>query len=437
MKILFIHQSFPGQFKNIVRYLAANADNDVRFISRPNANGIPSVRRYTYEPARESAKQTHHYVRDLERGVLNGQAVALKIRELLASGFHPDVVVGHSGWGETLFIKDVLPSTPLLSYFEFFYKAFGADTNFDPEYPLGLDDSFRIRIKNAVNHTGMDAADWGLTPTNWQRSLYPAWAQKRMTVLHEGIDTNVIVPNPNACFRLPNGVGLSPGAKVVTYVARNLEPYRGIHTFVRSIPGILERQRDAVIVVVGGNSVSYGRTAQGDESHLSRLMKEVGADWSRVWFLGQIPYQDYLSLLQVSAAHVYLTYPFVLSWSMLEAMAAGCLVIGSSTPPVEEVIRDGHNGLLVDFFGADDLARAVHWALDHPSESARIRQRARQHVETRYDFARCIRPQFEALLTRLAKPVPPAVRSRSRARLNGRSQEAGGNAAARVWHAVH
>ena len=304
MTILFIHQSFPGQFKNIVRYLAANAENDIRFISRPNANGIPAVRRYTYEPARESAKQTHHYVRDLERGVLNGQAVALKVRELLASGFQPDVVVGHSGWGETLFIKDVLPSTPLLSYFEFFYKAFGADTNFDPEYPLGLDDSFRIRIKNAVNHTGMDAADWGLTPTNWQRSLYPAWAQKRMTVLHEGIDTSVVLPDPDARFRLPNGVSLSPGAKLVTYVARNLEPYRGIHTFVRSIPGIIERQR------------------------------------------------------------------------------------------------------------------------------------ARQHVEARYDFARCIRPQFEALLSRLAKPHLSAAGSRSCAPLHGRSQNAG-RSSARVWHAVH
>lgn len=432
MKALFIHQSFPGQFKNIVRYLAADPGNDIRFISRANANGIPSVQRYNYEPAREPSKQTHHYVRDLERGVLNGQAVAIKVRELISSGFRPDIVVGHNGWGETLFIKDVLPSTPLLSYFEFFYKTFGADTNFDPEYPSNLDDSFRIRIKNAINHVGMDAADWGITPTNWQRSLYPQWAQKRLTVLHEGVDTGVVTPSSEASFRLPNGTCLSYGSNVVTYVARNLEPYRGIHTFVRAIPRILEQQSDAVIVVVGGNSVSYGRDAQGDESHLWRLMKEVGADWSRVWFLGQVPYQDYLSLLRVSAAHVYLTYPFVLSWSMLEAMAAGCLVIGSSTPPVEEVVRDGHNGLLVDFFAADDLARAVHWALTHPTAASRIRQRARDHVEARYDFTRCVRPHFEALLNRMIKAAPRSVARGRRAGPGGKPKAENARTLARV-----
>lgn len=281
----------------------------------------------------------------------------------------------------------------------------------------------------------MDAADWGFTPTNWQRSLYPQWVQKRLTVLHEGIDTSVVTPSSEASFRLPNGTRLAYGSKVVTYVARNLEPYRGIHTFVRAIPGILERQSDAIIVVVGGNSVSYGRDARGDESHLSRLMKEVSADWSRVWFLGQIPYADYLSLLRVSAAHVYFTYPFVLSWSMLEAMAAGCLVIGSSTPPVEEVVRDGHNGLLVDFFAADDLARAVHWALSHPSAVARIRQRARDHIEERYDFARCVRPKFEALLNRMVKASPRSIAHGRRPGSAANQRAENGRTSARVWNA--
>ncbi len=408
MNVLFIHQAFPGQFKNVARLLAQDPANDVRFISRPNANQIAGVTRETYTPARGVAAPTHAYVRDLERGVINGQAVATEIRRMVSSGFRPDIVIGHNGWGETLFVKDVLPSTPLLSYFEFFYHAFGADTNFDKEFPTSIDDQFRIRIKNSVNLLGLQAADRGITATRWQHSLYPDWAREKISVLHEGVDTRAVAPVAGASFVLPDGRKLTRDAKVITFVARNLEPYRGIHTFVRALPRLLAKVPDAEVVIVGGTSVSYGRAAEQDESHLLRLMRETVLDWSRVWFLGQVTYADYLSLLQVSAAHIYLTYPFVLSWSMLEAMAAGCLVVGSDTPPVAEVIEPGLNGLLVDFFSPEDLAEQLIWASGRPAACARIRQRARETVVRRYDFASCVWPQFDRLLKEMVPQVPAA-----------------------------
>jgi glycosyltransferase involved in cell wall biosynthesis len=420
MNVLFIHQTFPGQFKNVARLLASDPDNDVRFVSRPNANEIPGVGKHAYVPSRENAGQAHLYVRDLERGVVNGQAVALKINDIVASGFRPDLVVGHNGWGETLFVKDVLPSVPLLSYFEFFYRPTGADTSFDPEFPTTFDDQLRIRIKNATNLVGLEAADWGITPTKWQHSLYPDWARRKISILHEGIDTKRVAPDPAAVFVLPTGQRLSRGAKLVTYVARNLEPYRGIHTFVRALTRILA-DPEVIVVVVGGTAVSYGRGPSGEASHLARRMQDMTLDWSRVWFLGQISYADYLALLQVSAAHVYLTYPFVLSWSLLEAMAAGCLVVGSATAPVEEVIQHRRNGLLVDFFSPDDLADQVGWALDNPSAGLRLRERARATIVDRYDFMTCIRPQVDKLFAQLTSRAPRRARSgRGTADVKGR-----------------
>jgi glycosyltransferase involved in cell wall biosynthesis len=401
MKVLFIHRNFPGQFKNIARSLAADPANDVRFISQPNGNEIPGVRRVTYALPRPASPETHHYVREHEQAVIAGQAVARQIMRLAADGFRPDIVIGHNGWGETLFVKDVLPATPLLSYFEFYYHWQDADTNFDPEFPLGLDDRLRIRMKNAVNLIGLEAADWGLSATRWQRSLYPAWAQRRISVLHEGVDTGQIAPDPHASFQLPNGRRLTGADSVVTYVSRNLEPYRGFHTFARSLPRLLDGNREAVVVVVGGNGVSYGSRPKHDASYLAQLMREIRINWERVWFLGQVEYLDYLRLLQISTAHVYLTYPFVLSWSALEAMAAGCLIIGSDTPPVAELIRHGQNGCLVDFFDSDALAKRILWALARPGGADRLRAKARATIAAGYDFETKIRPKFEALLDRL------------------------------------
>jgi glycosyltransferase involved in cell wall biosynthesis len=403
MKLLFLHQNFPGQFKNLCRWLARAGGHDLRFVTRFNRNQIRGVKRLNYAPARGVARDTHNYTRDLEGAVLNGQAVVRVLLEVRQQGFRPDLIIGHNGWGETLFVKDVYPDVPLLSYFEFFYRPYGADVNFDPAYPQRFDDSLRLRVKNATNHIGLEAADWGFTATNWQRSLYPADVQRWITVVHEGIDTARIGPAPEPALTLADGRIVTKADRPVTYVARHLEPYRGFHVFLRAIPKILRDHPGSLVLIAGDFGASYGRPFPGGRAQVDAFLAEERVDPERVVFLGQLPQAQFLSLLQLSAAHVYLTYPFVLSWSALEAMAAGCAVVGSATPPVAEVIRDGENGLLVDFFSADEIARSVGRLLDDPGQAERLGAAARQTVIDSFDFERVTLPRMLRLIGDVAE----------------------------------
>ncbi len=392
MRFLFVHQNFPGQFPHIVRLLASRRENlvvaigeEANLLNRPRLH--PKVEVKAYKPHGGSRPETHHYLRDTESAVRRGQSVARVAIELKKSGFFPDVVVGHPAWGETLFLKDVFPRARHVSYFEFFYRSEGGDVGFDPEFPEVFDDRFRIRIKNTVQLLSLDAADTGLSPTTWQKSRFPREYQQKINVIHEGIDTGKIRPDSGAVAEV-DGVRLKRGDRVVTFLSRNLEPYRGFHVFMRSLPLIQRRCPDAHVVIVGADGVSYGRRLPEGQNYRTRYTAEVEdkVDWSKVHFTGRVPYDRYLSLLQVSMAHVYLTYPFVLSWSMLESMAAGCALVGSATAPVEEVITHGENGVLVDFFGVERLADAVADVLDNPGSYEPMRRRARQTVVERYDL---------------------------------------------------
>ena len=391
MKILFIHQNFPGQYLHLASHLGNIPGNEVIFITqRKDDAKLPGVRNIVYQPHRTTTKNLHHYLIDTEAGLLNAQSVARIALDLKEAGFIPDVMLGHNGWGEIWYLKDVFPNTPLIGYFEFFYRYEGADVGFDPAENKIFDHAPRIRTKNLGNLIGLDAADFGQTPTQWQRSLYPAEYQAMMHVIHEGIDTHKVAPNPNARLHLPNaGIEFTPDDEVVTYVARNLEPYRGFQSFMRSLPAILEKRPNAQVLVVGGNEVSYGHKLPDGQSHRQHMLAELGSslDLKRVHFLGKVPYSTYLTILQISKVHVYLTYPFVLSWSMLEAMAAGCLLVASKTAPVEEVIRDGKNGLLVDFFSPADIAARVVEALEAGRNGyADIRRNARDTIIEKYDL---------------------------------------------------
>ncbi|MBI3516694.1 MAG: glycosyltransferase [Proteobacteria bacterium] len=411
MNILFVHQNFPGQFKHICRVLAAQGRHQVVFLTKPNDNHIQGIRKVVYTPSRPVTPNIHHYIGEYENGVLHGQAVVREAIKLRESGFVPDVMIGHNGWGETLFLKDVFPKAPLLSYFEFFYRSNGADVGFDPEFVTSFDDLFRVRAKNSINLLGMDAADWGLSPTEWQKSRYPDYFRPRISVIHEGVDTDALAPRRFGQISLPNGRALAPDAEVITYVSRNLEPYRGFHIFMRALPEILRRRPKAEVLVVGGDEVSYGRRLPPGENYRERLLAEVTIDPERVHFLGRIPYDAFVGVLHASSVHVYLTYPFVLSWSMLEAMSCGCLVIGSATPPVQEVIRDRENGLLVDFFSTSQIADRIDEVLDHPDRMQALRVAARRTIVERYDLRRHCLPRFAELITRLLAGQPPLVRA--------------------------
>lgn len=395
MKILFVHQNFPGQYRHLARHLAAQPENEVIFITQRTGVSLPGVKTIVYKPQRPVTKNLHHYLRGTEAGVLNAQAVIRKALELKQAGFVPDVMVGHNGWGEIWYLKDVFPKTPLLGYFEFFYRISGADVGFDPAEPTHFDTALRIRTKNIGNLLGLDAADRGQCPTLWQKSTYPEVYQSKLEVVHEGIDTDLVRPDATASLSLTdNGRTFSAGDEVVTYVARNLEPYRGFPSFMRSLPRILSARPKAQVLIVGGDEVSYGAPLADGKTYRQQLLDELGdsLDTNRVHFLGKVPYPTFLKVLQVSRAHVYLTYPFVLSWSMLEAMAAGCLVVGSRTAPVEEGICDQENGLLVDFFKPEEIADKVVSALSEPEAFRNLRENARQTVVEHYDLKRVCLP---------------------------------------------
>ena len=402
MNILFVHQNMPGQFRHLAPHLARDPGNRVVFITRQDRIELPGVQRVTYQPLRAASPSTHHYLRPFENGVLHGQAVLRAGLSLAAAGFEPDVIVGHPGWGELLFLKDKFPRAKLLDYCEFFYRGQGADVGFDPEDPADLDALCQVRIKNAHLLLTLAACDRGLTPTEWQRSVHPAAFQDKISVIFDGIDTAAVRPDPKARFTLPDGRVLTAADEVVTYVARNLEPYRGFRPFMRALPELLRRRPAAQVLVAGGDEVSYGVPAPGGRTWREAMLQDVeGIDPARVHFLGKVPYARYLALLQVSSVHLYLTVPFVLSWSCLEAMAAGCILVASGTPPVAEVIEDGRNGCLVDFFSPAAIAARAAEVLADRARLQPIRDAARRTVLDRYALDVCL-PRQAQLVTSLA-----------------------------------
>ena len=385
-RILLLHQNFPGQFKHLARNLTADPNVQMLAIGRetaPGMEGMPQL--IKYDLAREPGAQTHKYVRPTESAVLYGQAVVRVLLELKRKGWTPDAVVAHLGWGEAMFVRDVYPDTKIFGLCEFLHHGSGVDLGFDPEFPATLDDRLRVRAGNGHLLVSLDACDVGISATPWQRSLYPAAFHSKIQVIHEGVDVDHVRPDADATLILPNGTVLKAGDKVVTYVARNLEPYRGFHIFIRAVKKLLEQVPDCQVVLVGGDRVSYGRKPKDAPHWRAKMLAEVPLDLTRVHFLGWVPFETYRKVVQVSAAHVYLTYPFVLSWSLLETMSAECLLIASDTPSVTEVIEDGRNGLLVDFFDVDGIAERVAEALNHPDKFMHLRRAARGTVKR--DFA--------------------------------------------------
>lgn len=320
--------------------------------------------------------------------------------DLKAKGYRPDVIVAHPGWGESLFVKDAFPDAKLVHFCEYYYHSKGADADFDPEFPLSVDSAARIRARNALHLLNLEQCDIGVTPTRWQHQLHPQAYRDKIVIAHEGIPVEHLGPDPNATLELPNGTTLHAGQPIVTYVARNLEPHRGFHQFMRALPIILREHPSCQVVLVGGDGVSYGSPPADAANWREKLLRENSVDLERVHFLGKVPYATYQRVLQVSAAHVYLTYPFVLSWSMLEAMACGCLLIGSRTAPVEEVLRHGENGLLVDFLRPEEVADSVLAALSEPTRYISLRHSAQRTVsEYRSQYGvLCYRSVLETLI---------------------------------------
>lgn len=393
-RLLFVHQNFPGQYRHLAAHYAAQAGYRVVGVGEKanilRQKQLPGVEVLGYDlpPAPPSDAFNASVVKAIHRG----KRVAAGAAHLKRQGFRPDVIFAHIGWGEALFLKEIFPEARVLLYNEFFYRSQGGDAGFDREFPMNAEKILRLRVMNAPLLMSLDASDWGIAPTRWQQKQFPPAYAQRMSVIHDGIDTDVVTP------------GTRGDEELITYVARNLEPYRGFHVFMRALPEILKRRPKARVVIVGGDEVSYSPRLPAGQTYRQHLLRAIHgkADLSRVQFTGRIPYTDYLALLRRSSVHVYLTYPFVLSWSLLEAMAAGCLVVGSRTPPVEEVMRDGENGLLTDFFSTEQLAARIDEALTR-KDFGTLREAARRTVVERFDLKRVCLPAQLELVARLQR----------------------------------
>lgn len=388
MKLLFIHQNFPGQFVHLSAELAKDAANQVVALTM-SEHAVPAgVQARRYSLLRPSAPETHPLLQNQESHVLRAEACAAAAFKLKQDGFTPDVIVAHPGWGEALFIKDVYPLAKVLIYCEYYYAAEGQDVGFDPETPaLTFPQRCRLRMKNVTNLLSMEIADAAISPTQWQKSTYPAWAQEKISVIHDGIDLDRLRFNPQARLVLADAGGkrqleFQPGDEVLTYVARNLEPVRGFQVFMRTLPEVLRRRPTAHAIIVGGDEVSYGHQAPGGVSWKAHMLAEMGAelDMRRVHFLGKLSYQSYLQLLSISRVHAYWTTPFVLSWSFLEAALSGLPVLASATAPVNE-FADALHVQTIDFFAKSKFAEAITTRLSQPDRQSLIPDAS--HVELR------------------------------------------------------
>lgn len=400
MNILFVHNNFPAQFRHVVRALLGAGTHRLATICAKGAAVPPGILVERYDPT--FGTQAHAFARRFDGECRRAERVLYAATRLKAGGFVPDIIVAHSGWGETLPLREAFPRAKLIVYCEFYYRSYGQDVGFDPEFPeFGMDGRVALNIKNASQLLALADADVGLSPTHWQRSTFPVEFQGKIQVIHEGIDTALVRPRREGeAFRVRPDLALTNDDEVITFVSRNLEPLRGIHSFLRALPMLMQRRPRAHIVVVGGDGVSYGRPVEPPFQHWrDRFWREIArdVDASRVHFVGQIPYGPYLRLLQISKVHIYLTYPFVLSWSLMEAMSSGCAIVASDTAPVLEVVP-AHAAKLVSFFDPQALAEATAEVLSDAGRLKELQLRARERIVEFYDMQMRCRPEFISLL---------------------------------------
>ena len=403
MNILFVHKNFPGQFRHVARALSLDPAVNVAAIGSTTAQAMPNVRLVKYPPLRANVAATHPYARPFDVECRRAEQVFAVASSLSETGFHPDVIVVHPGWGEGMPLRTLFPDARMIAYCEFFYAPHGRDVGFDPEFPtMGPRELVGLSAKNATHLIALADADAGISPTAWQRSTFPPAFQDKIAVLHEGVDVDVARPNPHAALRLASGRVLTRADEVVTFAARSLEPLRGLHIFMRAVPKILAERPRAEIVIIGDEARQpYGAPPPKGQSWKTRFLEEIRSDIdpARLHFTGTLAYHDFLSALQISSAHVYLTYPFVLSWSLIEAMSCGCALIASDTTPVREVV-DRDIGILVPFFDREALAGHVIDMLADPKRYALLRESAREVAVRDFDMRRRCVPAFLAMLGR-------------------------------------
>lgn len=399
LKILFLHRGFPGQFKFLSTALSQIKDFEVTFItSNQKGNDTSKIRVLKYCVSEKELNNAPDLLKQYERAILHGQKAAQLMNNLKKEGYEPDIIIGHS-WGNTLFVKDIYPNVPFLCYFEWFQNADGAVEGFNG-IPADENKRLQITCDNAYLMPDLCSCDGGLSPTEWQKKQFPKDFQHKIQVIHDGVDIDVCKPDKNAVFTLKEkNLEFTTKDEIITFATRGMEPMRGFPQFMEAIEKVLKTRPNAQVLIAGIDKVFYGNA---HKSHKDEMLSKLDLDLNRIHFVGELPFEEYINLLQVSSCHVYLTYPFVLSWSFIEALSVGCCMICSNTEPVLEVIQDGFNGILTDFFDTNMLAGKIGFTLDNKEKSLEIKKNARQTAMEKYD-ARKLLPKHLAYINSFVK----------------------------------
>jgi len=395
MRILFTHNNFPAQFRHLAEYLGRSKGNQIVFATKTPREewAIQGVNKAVFKPDDVNTGDSYPPAENFENGLRHGIGLLRLCKHLKDQGFVPDIVVGHSGWGQTLFLKDIFPNTPFLGYFEWYYRSGSAEVRFDGR-PRNESQLVHLRLRNSAILHDLVSCDAGVTPTMWQQEQFPNEFQSKLNSIHDGINTQYFVPAsgdllPKEQINIPF-IDMAGAKELVTYSSRGMEPYRGFPQFYEALPAILEARPDCHVLIVGEDRICYSPKLPDNGSYVDLMKSKVKVDESRVHFTGPLPYGVYKQVLQASSAHVYLTWPFVLSWSFLEAMSCGCLLIGSDTEPVREVMRHEGNGLLTDFHSPEKIAASVITALERQNDLTHLRSAARQTILDNYCLSKCL-----------------------------------------------
>ena len=399
MHVVFVHKNFPAQFGHVASHLIHQCGHRCTFVSETEPGRFNDIEKVQYKTRGGATGQTHYCARTFENGIWHAAGVYEALKPL-QQRLSPDLIVGHSGFGSTLFLPELFPDTPIISYFEYYYHRKGSDLDFRPDFPTSKANLLRSHARNAMIMLDLEACRAGYAPTHFQRDLLPEPYRPKVRVLHDGVPADFWRPHPIETLTLDGldigNLEIDPAQPVITYVSRGFETMRGFDIFMKAARLICNADPNVLVLVVGTDRVCYGGDLNyiAETSFKDHVLNQDRYDLNRIRFLGRVEPKLLAQILSRSDLHIYLTIPFVLSWSLLDAMACGCTVLASDTAPVREVIRHDDNGLLCDFFDVEALALAALEVLKNPAAyRQRLGRAARRTVEERYS-TEVIMPQM-------------------------------------------
>ncbi len=408
MKILFAHNNFPGQYRRLIGHIAGMKDVQAATVTLATNQNKFATPKVTFRPHREPKADIHPAVVGIERAVLMGQAAYKSLMDMKKKNGSPDIILAHSGWGAGLFFKDIFPDAKLLNYYEWYYHCHGGDGEFIERARYDANAEIRIRMKNTPILHDLAAQDWGQSPTHFQKSRFPEIFRNNISVLHDGVDTDYFSPAKGAQVKVANGKVLTEKDEVISYVARGMEPYRGFPQFMETVSKLQKIRPNLHVVILGADRIAYGSQLPSGKGMKEPMLEKFEFDHDRLHFMGLQPLEFLRDLFRITSAHIYLTAPFVLSWSMLEAMSTGALIVGSDTEPVRELIDDGKNGLLVDFWNTDALVDRMVSVLENPGEFEHLKSSARNRIVNHYAKDDLL-PKYWDMITDVAEGRTPKL----------------------------